>query len=583
MLSQEFINEVKERNDITDVISGYVSLKRSGRNSKGLCPFHSEKTPSFTVYGDTASFYCFGCQAGGDVIGFIRRIENLDYVEAVKFLANRAGMAIPEDGKNDGLTHMRLRIREQNREAGRFFYRSLYSPEGRQALAYFHSRGLTDETIRRFGLGWSPDSWDQLVKHLRELGYKKEEILAADLGYSSRKGGVIDRFRNRVMFPIIDLQGNVVAFGGRKFTEDATGGKYVNTSDTLIYKKTNHLFAMNIAKNSKTRELILCEGYMDVIALHQAGFSNAVAALGTAVTPQQARVLHKYADRVVLSQDGDEAGQKSIARSIPIMRDEGLDVRVLEITGAKDPDEFIRKYGPERFKMLLDGCSNDIEYSILRIGKQYDIDTDDGRLHYLREVCEYLSGLGTLEREVYAGRIADRLGIEKSAVLSQAEASARRRLRAEKEKEFREMANSTAGVGNKINPDRSSHLRGSNAEYKLLAILFRHQDKLPGTVQKLPPEYFVTEFGRRIYEQFIDINQSGQEIDVTQLTPRFSETEGSEIVRILNSDEASAIGDLDTLIDVITTEHFKPKPQEAANLSEDELLMQMSRLKKLKK
>ncbi len=412
---------------------------------------------------------------------------------------------------------------------------------------------------------------------------KKEEILAADLGYSSRKGGVIDRFRNRVMFPIIDLQGNVVAFGGRKFTEDATGGKYVNTSDTLIYKKTNHLFAMNIAKNSKTRELILCEGYMDVIALHQAGFSNAVAALGTAVTPQQARVLHKYADRVVLSQDGDEAGQKSIARSIPIMKDEGLDVRVLEITGAKDPDEFIRKYGPERFKMLLDGCSNDIEYSILRIGKQYDIDTDDGRLHYLREVCEYLSGLGTLEREVYAGRIADRLGIEKSAVLSQAEASARRRLRAEKEKEFREMANSTAGVGNKINPDRSSHLRGSNAEYKLLAILFRHQDKLPGTVQKLPPEYFVTEFGRRIYEQFIDINQSGQEIDVTQLTPRFSETEGSEIVRILNSDEASAIGDLDTLIDVITTEHFKPKPQEAANLSEDELLMQMSRLKKLKK
>ena len=239
--------------------------------------------------------------------------------------------------------------------------------------------------------GWSPDGWDLLSRHLEQLGYKRDEILAADLGYSSRKGGVIDRFRNRVMFPIIDLQGNVVAFGGRRFTEDAAGGKYVNTSDTLIYKKTNHLFAMNIAKNCKTRELILCEGYMDVIALHQAGFENAVAALGTAVTPQQARVLHKYADRVVLSQDGDEAGQKSIARSIPIMKEEGLDVRVLQITGAKDPDEFIKKYGPERFKLLLDGCTNDIEYSIMRIASKFDISTDDGRLHYLREVCEYLS------------------------------------------------------------------------------------------------------------------------------------------------------------------------------------------------
>ena len=582
MLSQEFINEVKERNDITDVISGYVSLKRSGRNAKGLCPFHSEKTPSFTVYSDTASFYCFGCQAAGDVIGFIRKIENLDYVEAVRFLAGRAGLAVPEDGKNDGLTHMRLRIREQNREAGRFFYRALYSSAGRQALAYFHSRGLTDETIRRFGLGWSPDGWDQLARHLSGLGYKKDEILAADLGYSSRTGGVIDRFRNRVMFPIIDLQGNVVAFGGRRFTDDVVGGKYVNTSDTLIYKKTNHLFAMNIAKNSKSRELILCEGYMDVIALHQAGFGNAVAALGTAVTPQQARVLHKYADRVVLSQDGDEAGQKSIARSIPIMKEEGLDVRVLEITGAKDPDEFIRKYGAERFKMMLDGCSNDIEYSIMRIDKKYDVSTDDGRLHYLREVCEYLSGLGTLEREIYAGRIADKLGIEKSAVLSQADASARRRLKAEKEKEFREMAKATAGIGNKVNPERSVHFRASNAEYALLSVLFRHQDLIEATSKELPPSLFVTDFGRRIYSQFIEITQSGQEITISLLSPHFSETEISEIVRFINSDNAMATQDYSKLIEIIKNERLTPNPQEAAKLSTDELREQMNRLKKKK-
>ena len=582
MLSQEFINEVKDRNDITDVISGYVTLTRSGRNSKGLCPFHSEKTPSFTVFGDTASFYCFGCQAGGDVIGFIRRIENLDYVEAVKFLANRAGLAVPEEGRNDGLSHMRNRIREQNREAGRFFYRSLYSPAGRHALDYFHSRGLTDETIRHFGLGWSPDGWDQLARHLEELGFRRDEILAADLGYTSRKGGIIDRFRNRVMFPIIDLQGNVLAFGGRRFTDDAVGGKYVNTSDTLIYKKTNHLFAMNLAKNSKSRELILCEGYMDVIALHQAGFTNAVAALGTAVTPQQARVLHKYADRVVLSQDGDEAGQKSIARSIPIMKEEGLDVRVLQIAGAKDPDEFIRKYGPERFKSLLEGCSNDIEYSILRIESKYDISTDDGRLHYLQEVCGYLSELGSLEREVYASRIADKLHIEKSAVISQSEASARRRAKMEKEKEFREMAKNTAGIGSRINPDRSLHLRASNAEYSLLSILFLHQDLIAKAMTRLPPEEFVTEFGRRIYQQFIEIHSSGQEVSMSLLSTQFSEEESAEIVRVINSYDTVGTNDFDTLIGIIKSEHFTPKPQDAAKLSADELLEQMNRLKKKK-
>ena len=582
LISAEYINEVKERNDITDVISGYVSLKRSGRISKGLCPFHSEKTPSFTVYGDTASYYCFGCQSAGDVITFISKMENLDYVESIKFLANRAGMPMPEEGKNDGLAHMRMRIKEQNREAGRFFYQSLYSPEGRQALEYFRSRGLSDETIRHFGLGWSPDGWDKLVSHLSGLGYRREEIFAADLGYSSRKGGMIDRFRNRVMFPIIDVQGNVVAFGGRRFVEGDSGGKYVNTSDTLIYKKTNHLFAMNIAKNNKSRELILCEGYMDVIALHQAGFSNAVAALGTAVTPQQARLLHKYADRVVLSQDGDEAGQKSIARSIPIMKAEGLDVRVLAITGAKDPDEFISQYGPERFKRLLERCSNDIEYSILRIGNKYDIATDDGRLHYLREVCDYLSGLGTLEREVYAGRIADRLHIEKSAVLSQAESSARRRAKMEKEKEFREMANNSAGIGSKVNPERSANLRGSAAEYALLNMLFSHQDFIKKASDQLPPGQFVTDFGRRVYSKFIEISDSGQEVTISLLSREFSESEISEIVRIINTGEQRGTDDFDRLIDVIRTEHSALKPRDAAKLSSDELLEQMNRLRKKK-
>lgn len=582
MLPAEFINEVKERNDITDVIGGYVNLKRSGRTAKGLCPFHSEKTPSFTVFGDTSSFYCFGCQAGGDVIGFIRKIENLDYVEAVKFLANRAGLSVPEEGKNDGLSRMRLRIREQNREAGRFFYRALYSREGKQALEYFHSRGLSDETIRHFGLGWSPDGWDGLSRHLSELGYRQEEILAADLGFASRSGGVIDRFRNRVMFPIIDLQGNVIAFGGRKFTDDVKGGKYVNTSDTLIYKKTNNLFAMNFAKNQKTDELILCEGYMDVIALHQAGFTNAVAALGTAVTPQQARLMAKYVGRVVLSQDGDEAGQKSISRSIPIMKEAGLDVRVLEITGAKDPDEFIKKYGPERFKRLLEGSGNDIEYSIMRIEQKYDLATDDGRLHYLQEVCDFLGTLGTLEREVYAARIGDKLKIEKSAVLSQAEASARRRSFNEKRQQFREMAQSSAGIGNRVNPQRSARLKGAVSEDALLSMLFSHQELISQAAKQLKPEEFVTDFSRRVYEQFLAIAAEGQEVTVSLLAQQFSESETAEIVRVINSGDVRGTADFGRLIRVIKEESAGLKPSDAAHLSPDELLEQMKRLRQKK-
>lgn len=582
-IPNDFINEIKERNDITEVIGGYVNLKRNGRTSKGLCPFHSEKTPSFTVFSDTSSFYCFGCQVGGDVIGFIRRIENLDYVEAVKFLANRAGLQMVEENKNDGLSRMRLRIREQNREAGRFFYRALYSPEGGQALDYFRSRGLSDETIRHFGLGWSPDKWDALTTHLEQLGYKHEEILAADLGYKSRNGGVIDRFRNRVMFPIIDLQGNVIAFGGRKFTDDVKGGKYVNTSDTLIYKKTNNLFAMNFAKNTKENELILCEGYMDVIALHQAGFTNAVAALGTAVTPQQARLMSKYIDRVVLSQDGDEAGQKSISRSIPIMKEAGLDVRVLEIKGAKDPDEFIKKYGSARFKRLLDGCANDIEYSIMQIKNKYDISTDDGRLHYLQEVCGFLSGLSPLEREVYAVRIADGLKIEKSAVLSQAEAVARRKKYDEKRRQFRDMAQSTAGIGDKVNPQRSENLKGAISEDALLGMLFCHQDLIGKAAAEIKPEEFVTDFSRRVYEQFIQTAESGQEVSISLLSQQFNESETAEIVRIVNSSDIRGTSDFSRLIEVIKDESSRKKPRDAANLSSDELLEQMKKLRQRKK
>ncbi len=582
-IPDEFINEVKARNDITEVVEGYLKLKRSGRTAKGLCPFHSEKTPSFTVFGDTASFYCFGCQAAGDVITFIRRIENLDYVEAVRFLARRAGMQMVEERRNDGLSKMLMKIREENREAGRFFYRSLYSPRGKIALDYLHGRGLSDGTIKHFGLGWSPDGWQELSDHLIGLGYKKEEILAADLSYSSRNGGLTDRFRDRIMFPIIDLQGNVIAFGGRKLSEEAKGGKYVNTGDTLVYKKTNHLFAMNFAKNEKKDELILCEGYMDVIALHQAGFCNAVAALGTAVTAQQAHLMSKYVNRVVLSQDSDEAGRKSVSRSIPIMKEAGLEVRVLELPGAKDPDEFIKKYGPERFKALLEGCKNDIEYTISTIEGKYDISSDDGRLRYLQEVCGFLGELDPLEREIYSVRVADKLNVEKSVVLSQSEAIAKKKSYRESKKRFTAMARTASGTDDRVNPERGAKLRGAVCEDALLRLLFDHQDLAPRAAALLKREEFVTEFSGRVYGEFVSMAEQGQEISVSLLSRRFSENELSEIVRVINSDIRVGSDELERLIADIKSEHNRKRPREAANLSDEELLEQMRLLKARKK
>ena len=313
-----FLQELKMRNDITDIVSSYVTLKRRGRNMVGLCPFHGEKTPSFNIYTENGSFYCFGCGVGGDVISFVMRIENLDYVDAVKFLAQRAGMDMPEDSYDNSMSQLRTRIFEANREAARFYYSSLYTPKGIKGLEYLHSRQLSDRTIRHFGLGFADDDWSSLCKHLKGKGFKDNELVAANLAVQRKNGnGIYDRFTNRVMFPIIDLRGNVIAFGGRIMTDEKP--KYLNTSDTPVFKKSTNLFSLNNAKNSGKRTLILCEGYMDVISVNQAGFTNAVATLGTALTSEQAMLIKRYADEVVICYDADEAGQKATARAIPIL------------------------------------------------------------------------------------------------------------------------------------------------------------------------------------------------------------------------------------------------------------------------
>ncbi|MBR4889149.1 MAG: DNA primase, partial [Clostridia bacterium] len=312
-LPDSFLQELKARSDITDVISGYVTLKRRGRNHVGLCPFHNEKSPSFNIYPENGSFYCFGCGVGGDVITFIRRIENLDYMEAVRFLAQRAGLTVPENSVDDSMAQLRRRVLEVNRETARFFHTTLMSPEGKPGLDYFTRRGLSPATIRHFGLGYAPESRFALVNHLRSKGFTKDEMVQANVAFLSRNGNPVDRFTARAMFPIIDLRGNVVAFGGRILTNEKP--KYINTSDTPVYHKSSGLFAMNFAKNENSDTLILAEGYMDVIALHQAGFRTAIASLGTALTGEQARIIARYAKEAVICYDSDEAGQKAASRA----------------------------------------------------------------------------------------------------------------------------------------------------------------------------------------------------------------------------------------------------------------------------
>ena len=438
MIPQSYIEELVQRNDMVDVAQSYVQLRRRGRTYTGLCPFHSEKTPSFVVYPETQSFYCFGCGAGGDVITFIKKINNVDYVEAVKTLAARAGMAMPEEDDKAG--RLRSRIVSINKDAARFFVQCLQSEEGRAARRYWReTRGLSPAVITRFGLGYAPNSFHAVRNHLRGLGYTQEEMLASGLVKRSEKGSLYDVFRNRVMVPIFDLRGNVIAFGGRNMGPEKP--KYINSPETVVYKKSRTLFALNVAKKSDVRRYILCEGYMDVISLHAAGFTTAVAGCGTALTPEQVKLLSEYADEVVLCYDSDEAGQKATARAIELFSASPVKTSVLNIPGAKDPDEFIQKYGPERFAQLVDGSAGALEYELEKRRAKYDLARPDGRVGYLKEAIDVLasSAVTATERDVYAGRLSEQTDVDKAAILTQLAAAVKAqgyRQRARKQKEL---------------------------------------------------------------------------------------------------------------------------------------------------
>lgn len=573
-LSDAFLEQLRANTDIESVISPYVNLRRRGKNLVGLCPFHNEKTPSFTVYPENGSFYCFGCGVGGDVITFVRRMENLDYMEAVKQLADRAGMALPEDGYDDTLAKKRTAVLAANRAAAKFFHSQLFTEQGRQALDYFLDRGLAPETIRHFGLGFAPNDWRTLKRHLNEQGFDDVLLESANLLRRSDKNGKVsyyDNFRNRVMFPIIDPRGNVIAFGGRVL--DDSKPKYINTSDTLVYKKSNGVFALNFAKNGNDGKLIIAEGYMDVIALHQAGFTNAVACLGTALTKEQANLLSRYADTIILSYDADEAGQKATARALGIFGTTGMEIKVLHLEGGKDPDEIIKNYGAQRFQAIIDGAANDTEYRLLKARQGIDLATDDGKVKYLSAAAEILAEIGSpVEVDVYASRLAHELGVDKLAIQSQVkykrEGLKKRRAVKREQEQTRLLINGQ----NTKNPERAQHLRAAKAEETLIASLMRNPDFYNKLKDGLSADYFVTALNRRIFSVVLSRLEEGGNTEPYFLSSEFTPDEMDEVERIFRSAAqlSNTVDECADCIKILKEEKNKPETVKASELSDED-------------
>lgn len=534
MIDNQIIEEIKSRNDIVDVVSSYISLKRAGSNMQGLCPFHSEKTPSFVVFTATQGYYCFGCGAGGDAITFIRQMENLEYIPALEFLAKRAGITLPESTRREAGGFDRVRLQQMNKEAARYFRECLFDPNiGGEALAYLQNRGLDNATIKRFGLGFAPASFSALTNRLRDFGYTEEELIAGFLcGRSKTRGTLFDYFRNRVMFPIIDVSGNVIAFGGRVM--DDSQPKYLNSSDTPVFKKSRNLFALNFARTACTEELILCEGYMDVIALHAAGFTNAVATLGTALTPEQARIMSRYTKKVLISYDSDAAGQKAANRAIGILGEVGLDVRVLKITGAKDPDEFIKKYGAAKFSEQLAGSHGKFEYNMDNILRRHDITIPDEKIKALNELSVLIADIySSAEREVYISAVSKRLDVPAESIRADVTRIIKKKKSEYKKKESQTIVRQAAGFGDRINPDYAKNVAAAKAEEMVLGLMLlypEHRSAVQEGKVVLTEQDFFTDFGRRVFHAIVQMQKEGA-FDVSMLGAFFSPEEQGRIMR----------------------------------------------------
>lgn len=512
-----FLDELLARNPIEDVVGQYVPLTRRGSNLFGLCPFHGEKTPSFSVAPDKGIFYCFGCHKGGGVVNFIMEIESLTYPDAVRFLAKRAGITVPEDEQYQSRYRQQERLWALCREAARFFHSQLYGPAGAEGLAYAQRRGLSQGTLTRFGIGFAPDAWDHLLTAMQHKGYTEQELLDAGLALKNeRRGTLYDRFRNRLMFPIIDVRGNVIGFGGRVM-DDATP-KYLNSPETLIFNKRKNLFALNLAKKTKQGKIILTEGYMDAIALHQAGFDCAVASLGTSLTEEHAALLSRYTDQVILIYDGDEAGQNATRRALPMLERTGLQVRILRMEGAKDPDEFLKTYGPDRFRLLLEQSENRVEYQLQSLRRRYDLTRDDQKVAFLQAAAELLAAVGNaVEREVYGTRVAESAGITYDALKLEMEKAYKRRQNREKKQQAKLDLAPAKAQQPKSRTIRYDNVKSAMAEEGLLGLVLRDPSLLE-KAKDLNPEAFSCPLLGRAFQQLQQRYRHGLSPSLASLT-----------------------------------------------------------------
>ncbi|RHR11189.1 DNA primase [Pseudoflavonifractor sp. AF19-9AC] len=538
-IPERFLDEVIARTDLVDLVSESVRLTKKGSSYWGCCPFHSEKTPSFHVVPDRQIYKCFGCGKGGGAINFVMELENLSFREAVEVLAKRAGMQMPESvGPSADARQRREKLLELNRQAARAFHSWLYSPEGAQGLSYLQKRGLSKATLTRFGLGFAPNSWDALIRELGKQGYDKRDLLDAGLAVNNKDGRIYDRFRNRVMFPIIDVRGNVIGFGGRVM-DDSTP-KYLNSPDTPVYNKSRNIFALNIAKKTKADRVILTEGYMDTISLHQAGFDSAVASLGTALTEEHAQLLSRYFKQAIISYDGDGAGVAAAQRAIPILEKAGLKVRVLRVTGAKDPDEFIKKYGRDAFARLLDKSENQVDYRLDQLRQKFDLEDDTQKVAFLQEAAQMLAGLhSAVEREIYGGHAAQTAGVSPETMAQEINRALKVRLRREKKQQERRDLSPASQMQPRSRGLRYENIRSARAEEGVLRLLLLDPDLLR-EAQGLTGAEFSSPLLGRAYDRLKARAEEGLSLHLAALAEEFTGDEMDHLAQVAAQPESAA-------------------------------------------
>ena len=564
-IPESFLDALTERCDIADVVSQYVQLTKKGGNLFGLCPFHNEKTPSFSVSPDKQIYHCFGCGKGGGVVNFIMEIENLSFPEAVKFLADRAGMTVPEDGQDQELPRLRKRMLELNKEAARWFHSRLSQPAGEKAAAYLQKRQISRKTAVNFGLGYAPEGWDNLLKAMGEKGYGQEELIRAGLATRSSKGGAYDKFRDRLMFPVLDVRGEVLGFSGRALA-DGQEPKYLNSPETLVFSKRRILYGIHRAKNTKRGSFLLVEGNIDVVTLHQAGFDNAVASMGTALTTEQTRLISRYAKEIVLCYDNDPAGRKATERALDILKDSEFSVKVLKlpdrmVDGAAvkiDADDFIKLHGPDAFEQLLKGSGGGMEYRLLELTARFDFADDEQRVEYLKAACELIAGLGSpVEREIWARRAAEPAGVTGEAVIREAERLRKKRLSGEKKQYERASARPSSQAQPQEKALRYENIVSARAEEGILRLLL--QD--PALIQSctLPEEEFSSPFLRKLYAALHRRQEEGLSLNPSAILSSLPEGEAAQLTQILQTQVApgSARDALADCLRVVHTEYVK--------------------------